>query len=129
MAKNFDEFPHNHHRALQVWQILIAYAASRRSLTYTQLAEYLGWGSVKPLSKPLGHVMYWCIANDLPALTVLVVNKNTGRPGAGLALDGDTDREREKVFKMEWFKLIPPSPEQLLAAWRTEGESIEVDDE
>ena len=121
MPMYFDDVPHNEHRALQIWQVLIGYAAARRTLTYSQLAEIMGWGNVKPLARPLGHIMYWCRANELPALTVLVVNMNSGQPGDGLALDGDTDKEREKVFRYAWFRLFPPSPEQLEAAWDTKG--------
>jgi len=116
-------------RALQAWLILAGCAARRETLTYTQLCERMGYGSVKAVGKILGRVMYFCQAANLPPLTILVVNKNTGRPGVGLALYNDRDVLRERVYKHNWYGLVPPTPAELAVAWESEGEEFEVDEE
>jgi hypothetical protein len=52
--------------------------------------------------------MWFCRDQDLPALTVLMVNGTTGRPGGGTVLDGDAETERERVFAFDWFSIEPP---------------------
>ena len=39
------------------------------------------------LDRILGHVAFYCLDNDLPPLTCIVVNKRTGRPGADIPID------------------------------------------
>jgi len=51
----------------------------------------------------LGEVAEFCHERDLPALTVLVVNGETGRPGEGYPGPEDVDAEREFVFSYQWF--------------------------
>ncbi len=79
--------------------------------TYTQLASALGMGDVGVVTAQcLGPVMHYCRKHELPALTVLVVQQGTGRPGPGLTTveEGNLDRERERVFAYRWFQLEPP---------------------
>jgi hypothetical protein len=116
-------------RALQAWLILTGCAARRETLTYTQLCQRMGSGGVRTVGKILGRVMYYCQAASLPPLTILVVNKNTGRPGVGLALYNDRDVLRERVYKHDWYGMVPPTPDELATAWETEGTDFEVDDE
>ncbi|TIP82407.1 MAG: hypothetical protein E5X60_33640 [Mesorhizobium sp.] len=61
----------------------------------------------------LGHIMHWCADNDLPPLTVLVVNAKTGLPGAGLWRIENLHADREKVFGYSWYQLVPPTIEEL----------------
>jgi hypothetical protein len=52
--------------------------------------------------------MRYCDTNGLPPITALVVRKGIGRPGSGLkTLGADPDRDRENVFRYEWFKRAP----------------------
>ena len=47
----------------------------------------------------LGHIAFYCKQNGLPSLTDLVVKKNTGLPGDGLATQvADFNAERERVY-------------------------------
>ena len=67
----------------------------------------------------LDPVMRYCQANGLPPLTVLVVNQETGKPGAGLsAALQDTDQDRERVFKYRWFEVFPPTPQDFVEVLR-----------
>lgn len=59
----------------------------------------------------------YCQQNQLPPLTVIVVNQKTGLPGEGLT-DVELNADREAVFNYDWFNLYPPSPEELAAAYK-----------
>ena len=120
----FDEDPTYRNRALQIWLILIGCAARRETLTYGMLVRRMGLhGVMPPLHHQLGHVMYYCQAHGLPPLTVLAVNRQTGRPGGGLDLAHDQfDRSREMVFRFPWYEIVPPTPEELNAAYQAEGD-------
>lgn len=107
-------------RALQMWQILISAAHNRQTLTYGQMSELVDLGPASTggvvVSQHLGLLLYYCKLNNLPPITVLVVNKNTGRPGEGLTTLEELNQDRERVFNHEWFKLRPLRIEDLEAA-------------
>ena len=94
-------------RAMQVWQILVGAAHNRQSLTYGQVADYLEFEGAGVLAQILGQIMKYCDAKGLPPLTCLVVNQETGIPGAGLSTVADLPRDREAVFKTNWYALMP----------------------
>lgn len=52
--------------------------------------------------------MWFCQEKQLPPLTVLVVNQETGLPGEGLSTLGEVNRDRESVFNFNWFSIEPP---------------------
>ena len=95
-------------RALQIWSLLVCAARDRRTYTYGDLAHALGMGGAGVMAQFLGPVMYYCREQQLPPLTVLVVNQDTGRPGAGLTALENVDRDRERVFAHDWFQTEPP---------------------
>lgn len=109
-------------RAQQLWQILIAAATERRIVTYAILSNLIGIKIPVALADPLYYIKYWCEANGLPPLTVLVVNKETGKPGSGMSLE-DFDKAREEVFNYAWYRLVPPTAEELKAAYKAEHAS------
>jgi hypothetical protein len=119
MMRFFDDNPTHGTRALQIWQILICKASNRQTITYGGLAKTLGFRGAGTLADMLGHVSFYCLQHDLPALTVLVVNQDTGLPGEGLMKIGiDLDAEREAVFQYDWFAVVPPSPEEFREAFK-----------
>lgn len=122
-AKHFDDHATHASRSLQIWQILIAYAHHRRTLTYGQLAKILGFQGAGTLAPILGHLMYFCQQRRLPPLTVIVVNQETGLPGNGL-VGADLNADREKVFDYNWFGLYPPSPEEFKQAKQLEKSKL-----
>jgi len=95
-------------RAVQLWQVLIAAAHQRQTLTYSLLAERVGLGAAQ-LAEPLAMVARYCAARQFPPLTVLVVQADVGRPGAGFRWASDVDFAREAVCQHPWFTLLPPS--------------------
>lgn len=117
MVNMFSENASLEQRAVQIWQILVGMAHTRRTTTYKELATFLGYAGAGVLGRQLGHIMFFCSQNNLPALTVLVVNSETGLPGEGLEIEGDIHQEREVVFKHNWYAIIPPSTNDYTAAW------------
>ena len=104
-------------RAFQIWLILISLASRRETITYGELGKLIGFRrGGDALAGPLGCIMWYCLQNKLPPLTVLVVNKKTGVPSEGLIGVDDVDVEREKVFNYRWFDLVPPPVIQLQAS-------------
>ena len=96
-------------RALQLWQILISAAHNRQVLTYEIVGNLTG---LQPLGLAnfLNPILHYCERNQLPLLPILVVSKETGRPGQGFPEGIDLDAERERVFAHKWFQHIPPAP-------------------
>ncbi|MCX5637389.1 MAG: hypothetical protein NTX52_06820 [Planctomycetota bacterium] len=105
-------------RALQGWQYLISKARNRQLVRYNELAGIMGYKKNRPLNPILGHIMYYCIQEALPPLTIIIVN-NDGTPGKGFTqvARAEFDRQRERTFAFDWFSIYPPSPEQFTAAW------------
>jgi putative restriction endonuclease len=97
---------------LQIWQLLIGAARLRQTLTYKLVAETIGMGA-GTMSQPLELIMRFCEREQLPPLTVLVVNQETGRPGSGLSTLEEINRDRECVFNYEWFRMTPLRMEAL----------------
>ena len=95
-------------RAVQLWQVLIAAADERRTITYRLLGDRIGLGP-DLLAQPLALVARYCAAKQWPPLTVLVVQAGDGRPGASFVWATDADGAREAVYEHPWFRLRPPS--------------------
>lgn len=106
-------------RAQQLWQILIAAASERKIITYGIVSNLIGIKVAIALREPLYYLKQWCEVNSLPPLTVIVVNQETGKPGSGLAL-ADLDQAREDVFNYPWYRLVPPTADELKAAYKVE---------
>ena len=117
MVRFFEDNATNATRALQIWQILIGKAHNRQTVTYGMLADMLGYRSAGIMSQMLGHIMYYCSKHGLPSLTALVVNQDTGVPGEGLTV-ADLNAEREAVFRYDWYSIVPPTHEELSAAYQ-----------
>ena len=95
-------------RSSQIWSLLICAARERKIYTYGKVADILGFGGAGVMAPLLGCIMWFCEENGLPPLTVLVVNQETGLPGEGLSTLEEVNRDREAVFKFNWFTLEPP---------------------
>ena len=98
-------------RCLQIWQVLIASASNRQTITYGQIKSNLKWG-VPPFGygRHLDSILAFCQSRQLPDITVIIVSLDTGRPGT---YTGDNlDRDREAVFATDWFAQLPPTREE-----------------
>lgn len=98
-------------RSCQIWSLLICAANERKSYTYGDVAEILGFGGAGTMAQFLGPIMWLCEDNEWPPLTVLVVNQDTGLPGEGLSTLEEVNEDREAVFGFDWFSLEPPQTE------------------
>jgi len=101
-------------RTIQIWQVLINLAHNRQTITYEKLAEIIGMGTMGVVvTQSLETLMSYCKNNNLPPLTILVVQKHTGIPGQGLTTIEELNSDRENVFNYEWFKLKPLQLDEL----------------
>lgn len=101
-------------RAIQIYQVLIAAAHNRQILTYQILGKTIGVPA-RGLAPHLGHLMRYCKRAGLPPLTVLVVQKDSGKPGEGFTTFEDLHRDRERVFAQDWYRMKPLSAANLEA--------------
>lgn len=99
-------------RAVQIYQALIAAALNRQTLTYDIVAEKVGVHRVG-LGYFLDAITQYCLKNEYPLLPVLVVLQGSGRPIAVEKFQRDIDKEREQVFKFEWYRLPPVKAEEM----------------
>lgn len=102
-------------RAVQVFGILVGMAHRRETITYGGLAERLRYRGAGVFAQTLGMIMTWCDQNGLPPLTSLVVGAARGKPGKGLTTPIDLDAEREQVYGLDWYDIVPPTPDELEA--------------
>lgn len=111
-------------RALQAWQYLIAKAENRQIVLYKDLSDIMGYTDSRPLGVILGCIMFYCQQNELPPLTLIVVNQ-TGVPGEGFSVEDleNYHQRREDVFNFKWYEVVPPTINDFLEA-RQNGLSI-----
>lgn len=98
-VKSFKNISTRPNRALQAWIILISRARNRQTLTYSMLDDLMSFGNPRALGPILDYIWAYCKVNNLPPLTVLVVNKNTGVPSSGMGEFGFG--QQEAVFEMD----------------------------
>ena len=85
-------------RGLQIWQVPIGAAHRRETITYNSLTKLIGMNAPGGMSQPLETVFLYCQRENLPPLTIIVVNKKTGRPGLGSGFEkAGQDAKREAV--------------------------------
>lgn len=96
-------------RAYRAWPFLIARAAEGSKVTYSELADHLGI-HVRPIRYVLGVIQDWCLREEKPPLTILVVNKGQGRQGEGfIAWDAsDVEEGYKAVFAYPWHDRANP---------------------
>ena len=103
-------------RAVQIWVLLACAARERTICTYGGLARKLGIDNAAGVfGAYLGPIMDYCQQHDLPPLTILVINQETGLPGPGLtSLEPELHGpERVRVFEHDWLAMPPPSTDAL----------------
>ena len=105
----------DHERATQVWAVLAWAARNRQILTYEILSQLIGVPA-HGLANTLNHVQRYCMQNDLPPLTSIVVKKETGLPGEGFIAAQDIPRNQGRVFNHDWLAPGAPSASDLEAA-------------
>ncbi|MDO4264574.1 MAG: hypothetical protein Q4C67_10295 [Deinococcus sp.] len=91
-------------RAAQTWAVLAWAARHRQTITYQQLSQATGMFT-GGLGSVLAPLQAYCVARQLPPLTVLVVQKSTGLPGHGFtaAQAAQVASDQAKVFDFDWL--------------------------
>lgn len=99
-------------RAQQLWSILVLAAKNRQVFTYEIVAQACG---VPPpsIGEFLRPIQQYCSEKDLPPLTSIVVNKNTGLPGEGFIAAENVPIAQIQTFSIDWLSQPAPSAEQL----------------
>ena len=106
-------------RAVQAWQILVGKAMDRKTVTYEGLSKQMFKKKAQGvLNRILGHIAFYCIKQQLPPLTAIVVGKGRGVPGDAIPADiSKLDSERESVYECDWYDIYPPSEQALAEAF------------
>ena len=102
-------------RASQIWAVLAWAAKHRQSITYQELAQLIGVPTVA-LGQLLKPIHSYCSSKNLPYLTVLVVQRDTGHPGPGF-MGVPVDKYGEEtatVFLFDWLKHGNPGGSEFL---------------
>jgi len=96
-------------RASRLWKLLVQNALSKKKITYKEVSENLNihW---RALRFPLGLIQEHCMIEQIPPLTILVVNSHSGLPGEGfIASEKDELAVNEiKVFEFQWGNILNP---------------------
>ena len=90
-----------------VWPVLVQAAQARETVFYSELALRI---PTNPLSvrNALEPILSHCQRCDLPPLTVVAINKTTGKPGAGFRGIDDIERAYEAVYQYPWDTIENP---------------------
>lgn len=104
-------------RACQIWSVLAWAARNRQTLTYAQVSRLVGVPAFA-MGGMLEPIQSYCLDQKLPPLTILVVNQETGLPGAGFtaASASDLAKQQTGVFAFDWLEHGCPKPEVLKEA-------------
>ncbi|WP_319523278.1 hypothetical protein [uncultured Desulfosarcina sp.] len=103
-------------RAVQLWSLLVLAAKNRQILTYDFVAKATGM-MTPGIGDMLRPIQQYCIENDLPPLTSLIVNGNTGLPGTGFIAAENVPKAQLETFEHVWIEHKAPSPEQFRDAY------------
>ncbi|RYG27597.1 hypothetical protein EON81_29865 [bacterium] len=99
-------------RAQIAWAVLSYAASHRQTLEYITLAKLTGMAP-SGIGGLLDCIHIYCQRNDLPALSVLVVQRGTGQPGVGFTATENVLAETAKVFAYPWIDSELPSSDAL----------------
>ena len=108
-------------RAFLTWDVLAGRATARGRCTYGEVADLIGLHH-RPLRYVLELIQEYCLAEKLPPLTIIVVNQQTGEPGAGF-IGWSRDNLEEgvrKVYSHPWSQ--EPNP----FSYARDGATIET---
>lgn len=98
-----------HFEAGRVWPMLVAHAAGAQTCWYEDIARVI---DTNPLSVRfvLGPIQSFCMVEQLPPLTALILQKGRNKPGTGfIAWDvDDLEEAHRRVFAFDWRAIPNP---------------------
>ena len=98
-------------RAAQIWPLLAWAATNRQTLTYQIVSRLTGLPQ-QSLGMFLEPIQSYCLENELPPLTALVVRIGDGRPGEGNIQSDNPLQAYIQIFSFNWMERGAPSPEE-----------------
>jgi len=95
----------------KIWPILIDIASARKTITYKELGARLQiYGqALQNFDRILAPIKHYCINENLPPLSALVVYTGSGLPGSGAEAD---ELDIEQVFTYNWKNRTPLIPSE-----------------
>ena len=96
-------------RAVLVWYRLVVASATGESMTYGQVAKDTG-ASAQSLGSCLRPIQRYCASRELPLLSAIVVNSQSGKPGSGFGSTQDVANQQKSVFCHDWLRTRTPEP-------------------
>lgn len=99
-------------RAGLIWDILISQAKNKTLISYKDLGDLVNIHH-RVVRYPLDLIQKYCIKNNLPPLSILVVNRN-GIRGQGFIKQGDLNLLEKKVQIFNWGTLVNPFNEKVI---------------
>ena len=119
-------------RAHQIWALLLLAAKNRQTITYGMLGKLVGRVPANGFGNMLAVIARYCEDNRYPPLTVLVVEKDSGKPSedsgfpkdSKLLLDSNLILRRfQEVFFYDWENNLwengHPDVEDFQEVWET----------
>lgn len=96
-------------RAYRTWPILVKCAIEERTITYGNLAKHIGLSHHRPIKFVLEVIQNYCLEENLPPMTILVVDQ-AGKRGSGFIAWGrdNLDEGVRQVFNYPWNTLPNP---------------------
>lgn len=104
--------------ALVVWSLLTLSAIKRQTLTYQLLSQLVGVPR-HDLGRLLEPIQSYCILENLPPLTSLVVGSRTGMPGEGFIAATNLPQAQADTFAHDWCRQSVPTPDDFRKAVET----------
>lgn len=110
-------------RAGKGWEVLTNIAKDRKLISYGELGKRIGIHH-RAIRFVLGLIQDYCLDHELPPITILVINKNDGKPGDGfIAWDvEDIDNGLSQVYNYNWKNY--QNPFEFAIDGKTENELI-----
>ena len=99
-------------RAAQIWSVLVWAATNRQELTYDIMGRLIGDPRQGP-GRLLEPTQSYCLVQQLPPLTLLVVSELNGQPSPGFTATQQIPQERQRVFGFNWRDHPAPAPDVL----------------
>lgn len=113
-----------------IWVILTSYVLFNKgkTITYGELAELMGYESPqmgKNLAQALGIVSTYCLYNDLPPLSCIVVKRNGDIGWEGMIPEKSSlENEQKRVWNTDWHLYRTPTT----ATFRKVNENLTFND-
>ena len=90
-----------------IYPLLVKAARDRTTVTYGDVREKLGYDNTvsgQAFRFGLDIIVFYCLKNNYPQLTTLIVNKANGLPSDTYAYDKDIDysEEQSNSFNHSW---------------------------